>query len=225
MQVLKSVKFCILNIKQGIATNSYQLRHGSVLILLLLIGSSRFSTKERTKSLIIAIKAVGMAPAQMIYPPLATLIPRDIISPRPPAPMKVPMADMPIATTRAFLIPAIIIDTDRGNCILSKICHLLIPMPLAISIKNLLTFVIAVYVFLIIGKSEYINTVAITVIGPRPKTRSMIDSIAKDGMVCKILANPIIQGAKECFLAMNIPIGIAMMDANSTPYTDIKKCV
>ena len=52
-----------------------------------------------------AIKAVGKAPAHTMLEPSDTFKPLDIISPRPPAPMNVPTAVTPIATTKAFLIP------------------------------------------------------------------------------------------------------------------------
>ena len=68
-------------------------------------GSKRRSIIPRTQSVIIAIKAVGKAPTKMIEAPSVALVPRIIISPKPPAPTKAPIAVIPIATTNAFRIP------------------------------------------------------------------------------------------------------------------------
>lgn len=52
--------------------------------------------------MIIAINAVGNAPAKIIDVPSVALVPRIMISPRPPAPTNAPIAVIPMATTNAF---------------------------------------------------------------------------------------------------------------------------
>ncbi len=81
----------------------------------------------------IAINAVGNAPAKMIDAPSVAFVPRMMMSPRPPAPTKAPMAVIPIATTKALRIPAMITDTDKGNSIMYSRCQLVMPIPLPTS--------------------------------------------------------------------------------------------
>ena len=56
----------------------------------------------KSQSVIIAINAVGNAPAKIIDVPSVALVPRIMISPRPPAPTNAPIAVIPMATTNAF---------------------------------------------------------------------------------------------------------------------------
>ena len=56
-------------------------------------------------SIIIAINAIGMAPAKMNVVPSVEFVPRMIISPSVGAPINEPIATIPIATTSAILIP------------------------------------------------------------------------------------------------------------------------
>ena len=60
--------------------------------------------------MIIAIKAIGMAPAKMNVVPSVEFVPRIIISPSVGAPINDPIATIPIATTSAILTPPI---TDK----------------------------------------------------------------------------------------------------------------
>ena len=137
----------------------------------------------KTRSAIIAIKAVGKAPAKISAPPSVAFVPRMIISPKPPAPTNEPIAVIPIATTSALRIPAIITAKDRGNSTIVNNCHLVIPIPRPESRIFGETLIIPVYVFLIIGNNEYKKTAIITVLVPKPKPSMMIDNIANDGTV------------------------------------------
>lgn len=74
----------------------------------------------RIKSEKIAIRAVGRDPAKIIAPPFVALVPLMMISPSQPPPTKAPMAVIPIATTRAFLSPAMITEIDSGNSTINK---------------------------------------------------------------------------------------------------------
>ena len=69
------------------------------------VGSKRFSKKRNPMSIIIAINAIGMAPAKMNVVPSVEFVPRMIISPSVGAPINEPIATIPIATTSAILIP------------------------------------------------------------------------------------------------------------------------
>ena len=61
-----------------------------------------FSKKANTASEMMAINAVGNAPANIMAPPLVALLPRIMISPNPPAPTKEPMAVIPILEPMHF---------------------------------------------------------------------------------------------------------------------------
>ena len=61
---------------------------------------------------------------------------------------------------------------------------------------------IAVTVFFKIGSREYKNTASITVFEPIPNPSIKIASSARDGIVCKTLANPIITSDKLYLLDM-----------------------
>ena len=106
-----------------------------------------------------------------------------MISPKPPAPTKVPIAVIPIAKTNAFRKPAMITDNESGNSTIRSNCQRVIPIPLPESRMLALTFCIPVYVFLIIGSKAYKKTVTITVLTPKPSPIMIIDSIANDGIV------------------------------------------
>ena len=80
-----------------------------------------------------AIRAVGSAPATMMALPLATLTPREMMSPSPPAPMKVPMVVTPTATTSALRTPAMMTERARGSSTLRTVWSAVMPIPLAAS--------------------------------------------------------------------------------------------
>lgn len=180
-------------------------------------GSKRRSMIPKTQSVMIAMKAVGKAPAKMIDVPSVALVPRMMMSPNPPAPTKAPMAVIPMATTKAFLMPAIMTDTDSGSSTIKRRWLAVIPIPLPTSRIFLSTWIIPVYVFLMIGNSEYKNTVTITTLTPKPKPIIKIEIIAKEGIVWMIFAKRITQLANLRFREIRIPTGIPTIAAKSTP--------
>ena len=140
-----------------------------------------------------------------------------MISPRPPAPTNAPIAVIPMATTNAFLMPAMITETESGNSTMNSRCLAVIPMPLPTSRIFLSTWIIPVYVFLIMGNREYKNTVTITTLTPRPNPMIRMEIMAKEGIVWMIFAKRITQFANLRLLEIMIPTGIPTTAAKRTP--------
>ena len=151
-------------------------------------------------SIIIAINAIGMAPAKMNVVPSVEFVPRMIISPSVGAPINEPIATN--CYTSAILIPPIITDNDKGSSIILKIWLPVMPIPLPASLMLSSTSTIPVYVFLIIGSKEYKNTVTTTVVGPRPIANIRIASIAMAGTVWIMLAIVMIGHDKRLYFAI-----------------------
>ncbi|AFJ63568.1 hypothetical protein MUS_3701 [Bacillus velezensis YAU B9601-Y2] len=86
------------------------------------------SSHAISRSAATAISAVGMAPARIMAVPFVAFDPLTIISPRPPAPTKVPIAVMPMAMTSAVRRPAIMTESASGSSTIRRIWYFVMPI-------------------------------------------------------------------------------------------------
>ena len=101
-------------------------------------------------------------------------------NPNPPAPINAANVAVPIISTIAVRIPAIMTGIAIGNSTLVKRRIGFIPIPLAASVREGSTSLIPVYVFLKIGNSAYTTNAIIAGTFPIPKLESLIQ--VKQGM-------------------------------------------
>ena len=178
------------------------------------------SIVRRIPSKISANNAAGMAPNKIKLLSLRS-IPSKIKLPSPPAPIRATIVAVPIMSTIAVRIPAIMTGSARGSSTLINRLHEFIPMALDASIKDGSTSLIPVYVFRTIGRSEYKNSAITAGKVPIPTRGISNPNKASEGMVCSTAVTPMIGSAMRSCLVKYSPSGTEINTAITRASTEI----